>query len=202
MGGVGGAPPPAAAVSAPSAAYGQPLGPEAVPGAGVRGPDGPDPAAVVRVAPRPVGGGAIGGAPGGAAGGAYAEAVPASAGSDPATTRPDAAATGPDPAETARDGVSWANVRVSESGSQFPLGCSAPTSASSPPAVGRCPGSLARQCSISGRTAGGTRSRLGVPCTTRYSSAAVVPVPNGPSPVAAKASTAPRLKMSLGGPTS
>ena len=199
MGGVGGAPPPAAAVSAPSAAYGQPPGPEAGPEAGGRGPD---PAAVVRAAPRPVGGGAIDEATGGAAGGAYAEAVPASAGSDPATTRPDAAATGPDQAKPARDGVPWANVRVSESGSQFPLGCSAPTSASSPPAVGRCPGSLARQCSISGRTAGGTPSRLGVPCTTRYSSAAVVPVPNGPSPVAAKASTAPRLKMSLGGPTS
>ena len=99
-----------------------------------------------------------------AAGGAYAEAVPASAGSDPAThraPRPDAAATGPDQAKPGRDGVPWANVRVSESGSQFPPGCSAPTSASRPLAVGRCRGSLARQCSISGRTVGGTRSRLG-----------------------------------------
>ena len=68
--------------------------------------------------------------------------------------------------------------------------------------MGRCRGSLARQCSIIGRTVGGTRSRLGAPCTTRYRRAAVVPVPNGPSPVAANASTAPRLKMSLDGPTS
>jgi hypothetical protein len=43
---------------------------------------------------------------------------------------------------------------------------------------------------------------VGAPWTMRYSSAAVVRVPNGPSPVAAKASTAPRLKMSLGGPAS
>ena len=175
------------------AVYGQ------LPGTGVCGPEGPDPPAVVLVAPRPVGGGGV---TGGAAGGAYAEAVPASAGFDPAGTGPDAGITGPDQAKPGRDGVPCANVRVSDSGSQFPAGCMAPTSASRPLAVGRCRGSLARQCSISGRTVGGTRSRLGAPCTTRYSSAAVVPVPNGPSPVAANASTAPRLKMSLGGPTS
>ena len=35
----------------------------------------------------------------------------------------------------------------------------------------------------------------------RNTSAAVDPVPNGPSPVAANVSTAPRLKTSLGGPT-
>jgi hypothetical protein len=43
---------------------------------------------------------------------------------------------------------------------------------------------------------------LGWLVTTRYSSATVDPCPNGPSPVAAKLRTAPRLKMSLGGPTS
>jgi hypothetical protein len=183
-----------------------------LPGAGACGPDGPDgpdgpePAAVVHVAPRAAGGGPVGGA----AGGAYAEAVPASAGSGattaaPAATpaaAPAAAATEPDQPNPGRDGVPLANVRVSDSGSQSPPGCSAPTWASRPPAVGRCPGSLARQRSISGRIVAGTPSRLGVPCTTRYSSAAVVPVPNGPSPVAANARTAPSVKMSLGGPTS
>jgi hypothetical protein len=109
--------------------------------------------------------------------------------------------TGPGGTSAEPDGVTRAKVRVSESGSQLPPGWRAPTSASRPPAVGRWPGSLARQRPISGRTAGGTRSRLGVPWATRYSNAAVVPVPNGPSPVAANASTAPRLKMSLGGPT-
>ena len=100
------------------------------------------------------------------------------------------------------DAGSRANARMIESGSQFAVGWRAPTSASRPSAVGRWLGSLARQRSISGRTSDGTRSRLGSPWTTRYSSAAVVPVPNGPSPVAAKARTAPRLKMSVGGPTS
>ena len=142
-------------------------------------------AAVVRVAPRPVRGDAP-------------TAAPAAA----LTAAGAAAATGPDQANPDRDSVPLAYVRVSDSGSQSPSGCSAPTSASRPLAVGRCLGSLARQCSISGRIVAGTRSRSGVPCTTRYSRAAVVPVPNGPSPVAANASTAPRLKMSLGGPTS
>ena len=190
MGGVGGAPP-AVAVSGAAAAGGQ------LPGVGACGPDGPEPAAAVRVAPGPAGGGPVGGT----AGGAYAGAVPASAGSDAATAAPAAAATGPDQANPGRDGVPL-NVRVSDPGSQSPPGCSAPTSASRPLAVGRCLGSLARQRSISGRIVAGTPSRLGVPCTTRYSRAAVVPVPNGPSPVAANASTAPSVKMSLGGPTS
>ncbi len=53
----------------------------------------------------------------------------------------------------------------------------------------------------SGRILSGSWSRLGVPCTTRYSSAAVSPLPNGPSPRAAKTSTPARLKMSLNGPT-
>jgi len=60
-----------------------------------------------------------------------------------------------------------ANVLVSESGSQFPSGWSAPTSESRPLALGRWAGSLARQRSISGRTRGGTRSRPGSPCATR-----------------------------------
>ena len=101
----------------------------------------------------------------------------------------------------AGDGVGVGVCPV-KAGSQFVFGWRAPTSASRPAAVGRCRGSLARQRSISGRASGGTWSRLGKPWTTRYSSAAVVPVPNGPWPVAAKARTAPRLKMSLGGPTS
>jgi hypothetical protein len=137
----------------------------------------------------------------------------AAAGSDPASAGPDPASAGPEAGAPGRDQANAepvavpitapaANVRVSDSGSQFPPGCRAPISDSSPPAVGRCVESLARQRSTSGRTVAGTCSRLGAPWATRYSRAAVVPVPNGPSPVAAKASTAPKLKMSLGGPTS
>ncbi len=100
------------------------------------------------------------------------------------------------------DAGSRANARMIDSGRQFAAGWSSPTSASRPTAVGRWLGSLARQRPISGRTSAGTPSRTGEPWTTRYSSAAVVPVPNGPSPVPAKARTAPRLKMSAGGPTS
>ena len=40
-----------------------------------------------------------------------------------------------------------------------------------------------------------------MPCTTRYISAVGAPGPNGPSPVAANTSTAPRLNTSLAGPT-
>jgi len=97
--------------------------------------------------------------------------------------------------------ASLANARMIDSGSQLAVGWRAPTSASRLAAVGRCPGSLARQRSISGRTWAGTRSRPGAPWTTRYSSAAVVPAPNGPSPAAAKARTAPRLNMSVEVPT-
>jgi hypothetical protein len=89
-------------------------------------------------------------------------------------------------------GVAWAAAagppdiaRTIDSGSQSPLGWSAPTSASRPPAVGRCSGFLARHRSTSGRTSGGTCSRWGSPCTMRYSMAAVVPAPNGPWPAAA-----------------
>ena len=60
IGGVGDALP-AVAVIASAAAGGQLL-----PGAGVRGPDGPEPPAVVRVAPRPVGDGPVDGTAGGA----------------------------------------------------------------------------------------------------------------------------------------
>src|SRR5215472_13405462 len=144
--------------------------------------------------------------PGATPGAAAAGPDSASAGPDSASAGPEAEAPGRDQANAEPDGVPItapaANVRVSDSGSQFSFGCRAPISASSPPAVGRCVGSLARQRSASGRTLAGTCSRFGVPWATRYSRAAVVPVPNGPSPVAAKASTAPKLKMSLGGPTS
>ena len=76
------------------------------------------------------------------------------------------------------------------------------TPARSSAAVGRPPGSLARHRSISGRTPAGAPLRSAVPPTTRSSTAAGGPVPNGLRPVAAKASTAPRLKTSLSGPTS
>jgi hypothetical protein len=52
--------------------------------------------------------------------------------------------------------VSRANARMIDSGSQVAVGWRAPTSASRPAAVGRRPGSLARQRSISGRTSAGT----------------------------------------------
>jgi hypothetical protein len=52
--------------------------------------------------------------------------------------------------------ASWANARTIDSGSQLAVGWRSPTSMSRPSAVGRCPGSLARQRSISGRTSAGT----------------------------------------------
>ena len=76
------------------------------------------------------------------------------------------------------------------------------TSASSAAAAGRRAGSLARHHSISGRTSAGASSRPGAPRTTRSSTSAGFPAPNGLRPVAAKASTAPRLNTSLSGPTS
>lgn len=99
----------------------------------------------------------------------------------------------PDPAIAGPAAACRANARTIDSGSQSPLGWRAPTWASRALAVGRCRWSLSRQRSISGRTSAGSWSRLGMPWTTRYSIAAVVPVPNGPWPVAAKARTAPRL---------
>ena len=50
---------------------------------------------------------------------------------------------------------------------------------------GRAAGSLARHPAITARSLGGTRSRTGSACTTRYKMAAAVPVPNGPVPAAA-----------------
>jgi len=86
--------------------------------------------------------------------------------------------------------------------SPSPRNWTAPSSASRRPEVGRLPGCLARQlptsdCSSSGRSP----SSAGL-LTSRYISAALVPEPNGPCPVHAKISSAPRLKMSLGGPVS
>ena len=105
-GGVGGGYPAIGGVSGalPAGATGGQL-------AGVDGCAPGPPAAVVRVAPRPVRGDALGGA----AGGAYAEPVPASAGFDAAaaapaaapTAAPAAAATGPDQANPDRDGRPW-----------------------------------------------------------------------------------------------
>ncbi len=94
-----------------------------------------------------------------------------------------------------------ANARVTGSGSQPPVGWTTPVSASTTQAVGRSRGSAARQRSTSGRTSAGTRSRAAWPLTRRWTSVMFEPVPNGPSPVAAKVRTAPRLKMSLAGPT-
>ncbi|GAA2328584.1 hypothetical protein GCM10010246_08760 [Streptomyces cuspidosporus] len=48
----------------------------------------------------------------------------------------------------------------------------------------------------------GMPSRSGSRCTTRYSNSGPEPVPNGPRPVAAKASTAPSEKTSAAGVTS
>jgi hypothetical protein len=81
-----------------------------------------------------------------------------------------------------------------DSGSQSAAGVKVPTSVSRLSAVGRRLASLARHRSTSDRTSAGTWSRPGEPWTTRYSSAA-----EGPWPIAAKAMTAPRLKMSLEG---
>src|SRR6266566_511935 len=75
------------------------------------------------------------------------------------------------------------------------------TLASSSAAVGLRSGSLARHCSISGRTSAGAPSRSAASRTTRSSTVAGCPAPNGLRPVAAKASTAPRLNTSLSGPT-
>jgi len=67
--------------------------------------------------------------------------------------------------------------------------------------VGRCSGSLARHRSTSGRSSVARPLVSGGVKTTRYSSMALDPLPNGPWPVAAKVSTAPRLNTSLAGPT-
>ena len=74
----------------------------------------------------------------------------------------------------------------------------APRAASS----GRCLGSLARQAEITSRSLSGTEVRSGRPVTTRYSTDAALPPPNGALPLAAKASTQPSENTSLAGPTS
>ena len=63
--------------------------------------------------------------------------------------------------------------------------CAAVTSASISAAVGRRPGSLARHRSISGRTSAGASLRSAASRTTRSSTAAGCPAPNGLRPVAA-----------------
>jgi hypothetical protein len=77
-----------------------------------------------------------------------------------------------------------------------------PNSASSRPALGRRSGSLARQLPISHRSSPGRSPSSAGLLTSRYISRALDPEPNGPCPVAPYTSTAPRLKMSLGGPRS
>jgi hypothetical protein len=99
-------------------------------------------------------------------------------------------------------GSSWPEPLMTDSGSQSGAGWMAPTWASSSRALGRSPGSLARQLPTSARSSAGTPPRSGRLLTSRYMSAGLDPEPNGPSPVAAKVSTAPRLNMSLGGPMS
>src|SRR5260370_3718960 len=67
-------------------------------------------------------------------------------------------------------------------------------------AVGRWRGSLARQWSITGRISAGTAWVFRSLVTTRDSSAPVDPSPNGPPPLAARVSTAPRLETAPGRP--
>jgi hypothetical protein len=86
-------------------------------------------------------------------------------------------------------------------GTASPSACDrrAPKSASSRSAAGRLPGSLARQLPTSDRSSHGMSPSSAGLLTSRYISAALDPEPNGPCPVHAKVSTAPKLKMSLGG---
>ena len=68
--------------------------------------------------------------------------------------------------------------------------------------MGRSPGRFSRQLVHYGPQLRTYVIELAGLFTSRYISAALDPEPNGPCPVAAKASTAPRLKMSLADPTS
>ena len=91
-----------------------------------------------------------------------------------------------------------ANARMIDPGSQSEAGAMALTSVSSA-AGGRPLARVLGQAPLDQRPYLGRHLiKAGELWTTRYSNAAVVPVPNGPWPVAAKAMTAPRLKMSLG----
>jgi hypothetical protein len=76
------------------------------------------------------------------------------------------------------------------------------SSASNRLAVGRLLGCLARQAPIGRRISSGSSPRSGGLLTSRYISPALVPEPNGPCPLAAYTSTAPRLKISLASPMS
>src|SRR5690348_11646075 len=93
------------------------------------------------------------------------------------------------------------NVRVNGSGSQPPSWRPVLSSARNCRVVGRCSGSLARHRSTNGRMSAGRPLMSGGLKTTRYIKVGPDPLPNGPCPVAAKARIAPRLNMSLGGPT-
>lgn len=82
------------------------------------------------------------------------------------------------------------------------LGRIEPSPSSSRLTVGRLSGSLARQLVISCCNSSGRSPSSAGLLTSRYISRALDPEPNGPWPLAAYTSTAPRLKMSLAGPTS
>ena len=125
-------------------------------------------------------------------GGGWSATVAAGAAPLPIPARPNG------PAE----GRSGSKPTMIESPSQPGAGWMASAWASSSRAAGRSPGCLARQLLTSDRSSPGTPSSSGGLLTSRYMSAAGDPEPNGPWPVAAKVSTAPRLNMSLGGPMS
>src|SRR5215468_11992556 len=65
---------------------------------------------------------------------------------------------------------------------------------------GRCEGSFDRQAEITSRSGPNKPVSSGSALTTRYSTDAALPPPNGALPVAAKASTPPSEKTSLAGP--
>ena len=105
----------------------------------------------------------------------------------------------PAPPEEAAAERFWVKLAMIDSASQPGAGWIAPTWASNSRAVGRSLGCLARQFPISPRSSRGTFPRLAGLLTSRDMTAALEPEPNGPWPVAAKVSTAPRLNMSLAG---
>ncbi len=108
----------------------------------------------------------------------------------------------PAPPEKPTAERSWAKPEMIDSASQPGAGWIAPTWVSSSPAAGRSLGCLARHFPTRPRSSPGTLPRLAGLLTSRYISAAFDPEPNGPFPVAAKVSTAPRLNTSLAGPMS
>jgi hypothetical protein len=113
---------------------------------------------------------------------------------------------GPAPASTAPLTVTGAAGAGTDagtgSGSRAGADRRAASSASRAPAVGRSLGRLARQPATTGRSPEPRPSSCAGLLTSRYISAALDPEPNGPCPLPAKASTVPRLKMSLAGPKS